>query len=156
MGAAGQARAQALFDWPVVVGQVNTLFAELAERRAQAVRAGERVAGSRIQPSRGDPFADFRGFASSVLEPDLVLRLAPGVVAADLEGRLGVKLNRLYSGLRGSNAEALALLQALEAAGAAGLSVRALLSGAPADRCAYLETALVWLAKQGLVDWLAD
>ena len=156
MGAAGQARAQALFDWPVVVGQVNTLFSELAERRAQAVRAGERVAGSRIQPSRGDPFADFRGFASSVLEPDLVLRLAPGVVAADLEGRLGVKLNRLYSGLRGSNVEALALLQALEAAGAAGLSVRALLSGAPADRCAYLETALVWLAKQGLVDWLAD
>ena len=50
----------------------------------------------------------------------------------------------------------LAKLQALEAAGAAGLSVRALLSGAPADRCAYLETALVWLAKQGLVDWLAD
>ena len=67
-----------------------------------------------------------------------------------------MKLNRLYSGLRGSNVEALALLQALEAAGAAGLSVCALLSDAPADRRPYLETALVWLAKQGLVDWLAD
>ena len=53
MGAAGQARAQALFDWPVVVGQVNTLFSELAERRAQAVRAGERLAGSRIQQPAG-------------------------------------------------------------------------------------------------------
>ena len=93
---------------------------------------------------------------AQALRDEFLAGLAPGVVAADLEGRLGVKLNRLYSGLRGSNAEALALLQALEAAGAAGLSVRALLSGAPVDRRAYLETALVWLAKQGLVDWLAD
>ena len=156
MGAAGQARAQAMFDWPVVVGQYKALFAELAERRVHALRAGELAAGARIQPSRGDPFADFRGFASSVLEPDLVVRLAPGVVAADLEGRLGVKLNRLYSGVRGSNAEALALLQAVESAGAAGVSVQELLAGASAQLRPYLETTLVWLAKQGLVDWLAD
>ena len=156
MGAAGQQRVQALFDWPVVVSHYNALFAELAEQRAQAVLHGELKAGARIQPSRGDPFADFLGFATSVLEPELVVRMVPGVSAFDLESRLSVKLNRLYSGLRGSNAEALELLQALEAAGAAGLSVRALLSAAPVDRRAYLQTTLVWLAKQGLVDWLAD
>ena len=154
MGVAGQARAQALFDWPVVVGQYNDLFAELAERRGQALRASAVAGGARIQPSRGDPFADFRGFASSVLEPDLVLRLVPGVAAADLEARLSVKLNRLYSGLRGSNAEALALLQALEAAEGSGISVEQLLGGGAADRRPYLETTVVWLAKQGLVEWL--
>ena len=154
MGAAGQARAQALFDWPVVVGQYNDLFAELAERRGQALQASAVAGGARIQPSRGDPFADFRGFATSVLEPDLMLRLAPGVVPTDLEARLGVKLNRLYSGLRGSNAEALVLLQALDAAGGAGLPVDQLLAGVAPDRRPYLETTLVWLAKQGLVDWL--
>jgi D-inositol-3-phosphate glycosyltransferase len=154
MGAAGQARAQALFDWPVVVSQYNALFAELAERRAQALRDGALTGGARIQPSRGDPFADFRGFASSVLEPDLVLRLASGVVPTDLEARLGVKLNRLYSGLRGSNAEALELLQTLEAAGHTGMTVGQLLAGASSERRGYLETSLVWLAKQGLVDWL--
>ena len=155
MGAAAQQRAQSTFSWPVVVGQYVDLFAELAERRGSA-GAGESTAGAKLQPLRGEPFADFRGFATQVLAPELVLRLAPGVSAADLESRLGVKLNRLYAGLRGSNAEALELMQALEGAGAAGLSVRALLSAAPADRHAYLETALVWLAKQGLVDWLAD
>ena len=66
----------------------------------------------------------------------------------------GVKLNRLYSGLRGSNAEALELLQAVEAAGAEGVNVRELLAHASADRRPYWETTLVWLAKQGLVDWL--
>jgi D-inositol-3-phosphate glycosyltransferase len=154
MGAAGRARARALFDWPVVVAQYNALFGELAERRAQALRDGGVTGGARIQPSRADPFADFRGFATSVLEPDLVLRLAPNVAAADLEAQLSVKLNRLYGGLRGSNAEALALLQALETAEAAGLPVEQLLSGVAADRRPDLETTLVWLAKQGLVDWL--
>lgn len=154
MGAAGQARARALFDWPVVVRQYNALFAELAERRAQAAHTGERGGATRIQPNRGEPFSDFRGFASHVLEPDLRLRLAPGVHATDLEGRLSVKLNRLYSGLRGSNAEALALLQAVEAAGSSGVAVNELLSGASSERRPYLETTLVWLAKQGLLDWL--
>ena len=154
MGAAGQARAQALLDWPVVVGQYNDLFAELAERRAQALQDSAVAGGARIQPSRGDPFADFRGFATSVLEPNLVVRLLPGVVPADLDARLGVKLNRLYSGLRRSNAEAMALLQALEAAGGAGLPVDQLLARVAADRRPFLETTLVWLAKQGLVDWL--
>ena len=156
MGAAGQARARALFDWPVVVGHYNALFAELAERRAQALQDGSLAAGARLQPSRGDPFADFRGFASAVLAPELVVRLAPGVAAADLQPRLEVKLNRLYSGMRGTNAEALQLLQAVESAGAAGASVAELLADATPERRPYLETTLVWLAKQGLVDWLAS
>jgi glycosyltransferase involved in cell wall biosynthesis len=37
---------------------------------------------------------------------------------------------------------------------AAGLPVDQLLTGVAADRRPYLETTLVWLAKQGLVDWL--
>ena len=154
MGAAGQQRVQALFDWPVVVSQYNALFAELAERRAQALRDGALEAGARIQPSRGDPFVDFQGFATSVLEPELVVRLLPGVAAADLEQRLNVKLNRLYAGVRASDAEAQALLARLEAAGPAGLAVSALLAEASPERRPWLETTLVWLAKQGLVDWL--
>jgi len=138
----------------MVVRQYNALFAELAERRAQAAQDSEVRGATRIQPNRGEPFADFRSFASHVLEPDLRLRLAPGMSAADLEGRLSVKLNRLYSGLRSSNAEALALLQSVEAAGPKGLQVQQLLANASPKRQPYLETTLVWLAKQGVLDWL--
>jgi hypothetical protein len=65
-----------------------------------------------------------------------------------------VKLNQLYPGLRGSTAEAMALLEQLEASGASGLAVADLLSSADSQRRPYLETTLVWLAKLGLVDWL--
>ena len=154
MGAAAQTRAREMFSWPVVVGQYNALFVELAERRARALRDGEVVGGARLQPNRGDPFADFRGFASAVLEPDLRLRLAAGVGPADLDPLLAVQLNRLYPGLRGSVPEAMALLEQLQAAGAAGATPAQLLASVSPGRGPYLDTTLVWLAKLGLVDWL--
>ena len=154
LGEAGQRRAKDLFDWPVVVDQYNALFAELAERRAQARGANALDGVTRIQPSRGDPFADFRGFASTVLDPELCLRLADGASPAALQPLLAVKLNQLYPGLRGSPAEAMALLEQLAAAGSTGLPVARLLAAADPQRRPYLETTLVWLAKIGLVDWL--
>jgi len=153
MGQAGQQRAEAMFSWPQVVRLYRELLSDLAERR-QAADPAVAAAGARLHPLRGEPFADFRGFATDVLTPERILRLAPGVVASDLQQRLQVELNRFYPGVRGSEAEALALLQQLEAAGAAGLPVERLLASMESDRRPYLETTLVWLAKQGVVDWL--
>ena len=157
MGAAGQKRVRQMFDWPVVVGQYKTLFAELADRRHQALRDGAVPNGVPIQPSRGDPFADFRDFASHVLEPELTLRLAEGVGAGDLDLLMGAQLNRLYPGLRGTAEEAHALLDKLQLRQDACLpstTVAELLADALPERRPYLETTLVWLAKLGLVDWL--
>jgi len=153
MGQAGQQRAEAMFSWPQVVRLYRELLSDLAERR-RAADPAVAAAGARLHPLRGEPFADFRGFATDVLSPDRFLRLAPGVVPSDLQQRLQVALNRFYPGVRGSEAEALALLQQLEAAGAAGLPVERLLASMESDRRPYLETTLVWLAKQGVVDWL--
>ena len=80
------------------------------------------------------------------------LRLADGLGAADLKTLLAVDLNRLYPGLRGTPAEALALLEQLGAAEAT--PVASLLANSSPERRPYLETTLVWLAKLGLVDWL--
>ena len=153
MGQAGQQRAQAMFSWPEVVRLYRELLEDLAERR-RAADPSAASAGARLQPLRGEPFASFQHFATQVLQPDLVLRLAEGSSAADLEGRLAVQLNRLYPGLRASPAEALALLQRLEGAGPDGVSVSALLANAAPERRPWLETTLVWLAKLGLIDWL--
>ncbi len=152
MGAAGQQRAQEMFSWPQVARLYRGLFEELADRRRAA--DPEAAAGARVNPGRGEPFADFQHFATQVLKPDLVLRLSLGVTAADLHDRLKVQLNTLYAGLRGTSDEAMELLQLLEAAGDAGLSVAELCSDLPKDRQPFLETTLVWLAKMGLVDWL--
>jgi D-inositol-3-phosphate glycosyltransferase len=153
MGRAGQQRAQTMFSWPEVVRLYRELLDDLADRRRVA-DPEVACAGARLQPLRGEPFANFQHFASEVLQPDLVLHLAEGAKAADLEGQLAVQLNRLYPGLRGSPAEAQALLAQLELAGTAGLCVRALLASATPERRPFLETTVVWLAKLGLVDWL--
>ena len=155
LGEAGQQRAREQFDWPVVVEHYNALFMQLAERRAQAVRDGElKGGGARIQPSRGDPFADFRGFATAVLEPEQRLHLADGITAQNLQPLLEVHLNQLYPGLRGSPEEARLFLQQLETAEGSGLTVAELLAGTEVERRPYLQATLVWLAKLGLIDWL--
>lgn len=153
MGAAGQQRAQEMFSWPQVARLYRDLFVELADLRS-AANPDVAVAGARLHPSRGEPFADFRHFATHVLESDLVVRLSVDVTPADLEERLKVELNNLFSGLRGTNAEALEILNRLEVAGRAGLSVHDLYAGFPPVRHPFLQTTLVWLAKMDLVDWL--
>lgn len=153
MGAAGQLRAVEMFSWSQVARLYRELFEELACQR-RAADPALATAGVRLHPGRGEPFADFQHFATHVLEPDLVLRLSKGVTPSNLNERLTVQLNRLYSGLRGTTEEASELLQRLEAAGDSGLCVAELCKGLSKERRPFAETTLVWLAKMDLVDWL--
>ena len=88
------------------------------------------------------------------MEPSLRLRLADGAGVDDLDARLAVHLNGLYSGLRVTRQETIQVLKLIEAAGPVGLTVKALLAEVPSQRRPFMETTLVWLAKMGLVDWL--
>ena len=153
LGEAGRRRARASFAWPVVVAQYNALFEELQARRQAAAEPGPLRT---VQPVRAEPFAAFHGFATSVLQPELRLRLAPGLqpaaLMAELERQLGVELNRLYPELRGTPDEAHVLLAAL--ATAPDRTVQELLASHPPERHPWLSCSLVWLAKLGLIDWL--
>ena len=152
MGAAGKRRARELFSWPVVVEQYNQLFSELTERRLLAGDARASASGHRMNPLRGDPFADFRGHPGAVLHDGLRLRLA---TAAEPDARgpdPAVELDRMFPGLRGSPAEARRVVSLLQAAGS--LSVRDVLLAFPPDRRPFVRMSLVWLAKAGVVDWL--
>ncbi len=156
MGAAGQRRARQMFSWPVVVEQYNALFAELSQRRQHALTQSTAPSPHRISPLRGDPFADFAGFASSVLDPATRLRLTPGVTGPQALARTqAVALDGMYHGLRGSADEAAQLLALVAAADPAqGCSVAELSAGFAPERHPFLATTLVWLAKLGLLDWL--
>ncbi len=156
MGAAGQRRARELFAWPVVVEHYNALFAELSQRRRHALAQAAPASPHRISPLRGDPFADFAGFATAVLDPGTRLRLAPGVAGPEALARSqAVALDQLYPGLRGSPEEAARLLAQVAAADPArGCPVADLTAGVEPGRRPFLATTLVWLAKLGLLDWL--
>jgi D-inositol-3-phosphate glycosyltransferase len=148
MGAAGRARARALFDWPVVARQYNGLVDELARIRAGSADPEPR---SRRDPARGDPFRDFAGFATSVLglETRLVARGDPAVL---LELDATVRLDHAFSGSRGTIDECADALRFLGQAG--GASVQDVLLQFPQGRRRLIEMGLLWMAKLGFVDWM--
>lgn len=149
MGAAGRSRVRETFDWPVVISQFGELFRELAGLRAAAPIVPPI---HRLNPLRGDPFADFAGFATQVLDVETSLRMRPGVSASDLERIMAVDLDSAFSAWRGSLEEA-GLVLARIAAGEA-TTVKAVLLTFPTDRRRAVQMSLMWLAKLGLLEWL--
>jgi hypothetical protein len=132
------------------VRQINGLLRELTQVRAAAV---DTPAVQRLNPLRGDPFADFAGFATHALEVDTPLRLRPGVSVADLDRAAGVDLDKAFQVWRASPEETRLILERVASGEAA--SVRAMLLSFPIERRRHIQMALVWMAKLGLLDWLA-
>ncbi len=149
MGAAGRERVRQMLDWPVVTGQVRALAEELAQIRAAAA---DPPRTHRMNPVRGDPFAEFADFASHGLTLDTVVRLRDGASAADLARAQSVGLDAAFAIWRGSLEEAGQVVARLE--DGAGLTVRDLLAGFPPERRRLVQMSLVWLAKLGVLDWL--
>jgi glycosyltransferase involved in cell wall biosynthesis len=77
MGAAGQARARAVYDWRGVFAQYQALWRELADRR----RAAGREAAPRMG-AQADPFAPYAHYPTRQLSPASRISLRPGADAA--------------------------------------------------------------------------
>ena len=149
LGVGGRARVAEVFDWPVVVAQYQALIDELAAIRAKARDVAPKP---RLNPVKGDPFADFAGFPTTVAGPDLPLRVAAGVSAADVLATRDTELDQAFGYWRASLddcAEAVRLV----AAGKAG-TLRELLLAFPPPKRAPMQLGVMWLAKQGFLDWL--
>ncbi|WP_309642860.1 glycosyltransferase family 4 protein [Phenylobacterium sp.] len=146
MGAAGRERIATTFDWPVVVGEIRALLDELAAIRAAAPDV---MPSHLTNPPKGDPFADFAGFATQVLSPDTPLALRPGadpanLIRTDLDGHAAA-----WRATPDECARVCALLGDGQAA-----TVGEVLAHFPPPRRAALEMAVVWMAKLGVIDWL--
>ncbi|MEI6372212.1 MAG: glycosyltransferase family 4 protein [Actinomycetes bacterium] len=153
MGAAARQRARGLYAWPVVVAQYTELFADLAERRAGAEPV---VSSHRMNPLRNDPFVDFRPLPTRVLTDDLSLRLAAGANGGSdllLPNPL-VELDAMFPGLRGNESEVAEVIALLGKAGT--LSVGEIVQSFPQSRRAFVRMTVMWLAKAGVVEWLAE
>ncbi len=150
MGAAGQARVRDTFDWPVVVGELNRLFDELGHVRAAAIPPPPPRA--RLNPVRGDPYADFAGFATHVIGVDTRLTLRPGVGAADLDRAATTDLDAMFQKWRAPVADARTVLAHLQTSGHA--TARELLLLFPMHQRRGVLMTLAWMAKLGMIDWM--
>jgi len=153
MGQAGRVQAQQSFSWPAVVAQYNTLFERLSEQRARAkANATAASLSSLNHPFRGNPFADFEGFATQVMHPSLEFSADASMTPELAVERLRtVDLDRMFAGLHASEAEVLALLAAFtdgQRHALADLQARFL-----PVRSEAIALTLAWLCKLGVLRW---
>ena len=149
MGMAGQQNVRQHFAWPVVARQYRQLLAQLQQLRQRAAASDP----TPWHPLRGNPFADFAGFASSQLHLDTPLALAVELQVALGQLQSLTPLDRCYEGCHAPPAELQPLLHALAQLGQA--SPRQLLHSSDPARHQALLMGLVWLAKLGLLRWSA-
>lgn len=152
MGASAARRARDCFSWPVVVNQYNELFEDLAARRQSAAKDSSVRPNVHVNPLRGEPFADFKGFSTQVLNPSTFLMLRSGQSIAGFDRVSHVDLDRVFGRLHGTTAEAQRVLELLAAG--QGLTAATLLKSFPPARAEFIILTIVWLAKLGLLDWL--
>ena len=149
MGAAGRERVRTTFAWPVVARLFHDLVDQMAEIRQAAPQGAPHPPAD---PVRGDPFLDFAGFPSQVLTPDTPMAAAAGASGADVLALTGA-LDTAFPGLRATPDECAQALDLL--ASGQARSGRDVLIRFPIERRRAVELGLAWMAKLGLIDWLA-
>ena len=143
MGAAGLARAQGEFDWPVILQR----YAQLADELAR-IRLAAGVQAAQPWPTRADPFARFAHFPSQTLGGDWRVRAQPDAQAR-LRDLLGLAMANYAFDASLLPRETIAAL--LTVAGQNdGQTVNALLSAAGATTAVGVR-CLMWLWKFDLV-----
>jgi glycosyltransferase involved in cell wall biosynthesis len=146
LGAAGAARADAVYDWRHVVPAYETLWEELAARRGRAIENAPRAATRPAHPSRPDPYKMFAGFPTGQLA--LTDRLEIAVSSLDaINALLEHRMNMFTPEILLDGEKIAALIQGTKRE--PGISAAELVAAlAPNDRPRVLRT-IAWLLKLG-------
>ena len=147
MGEAGMRRVRAHYDWPLVIGQYQELWAELAARRAVDTELLARMPDTPANPLRDDPFRLYADFPTAILSPDDVLQLGRDMTPARITQLGSAAMNRYAQPVLASEDETVAVIRRL----AAGpCRVADLLAPVALERRERLWRTLVWLVKVGI------
>ncbi|HEV8678280.1 MAG TPA: glycosyltransferase family 4 protein [Stellaceae bacterium] len=154
MGAAAAAQARAHFDWRVVVGRMQDLWTELADRRRAADEIAPRRNGgiaalAMAHPARPDPFFAYAGYPTHVLQPASILSLAPGASAAQIEARRTSSLADFAATVLPDLADMARVVERLAADGP--MTAEAVMKTVASANSGQLYRGLCWMAKMDLL-----
>ena len=149
MGDAARQRAIAEFDWRVVVGRYQELWAELAEIRKSAAESASRVPPRPANPSRADPYQAFASYATAALSAHDRIALAPGASVAAFDGIIGHALVAFAAKVNPPREEMHRIIETIGRH--EEVTVATLARDWPEERRALYIRSLIWLAKLGLV-----
>jgi glycosyltransferase involved in cell wall biosynthesis len=148
MGEAGLAQARERFDWKVVIGSYQRLWAELAELRRTAPESMAAEPGKPLHPLRDDPFSLFAEYPTALVDGETLVALAPGGNRQRLAELKRSPLANIMPGLLLPEAELWALAQRLQNG---PRSVAKLVADLPAEKRNLARRSIGWLAKMGLL-----
>jgi glycosyltransferase involved in cell wall biosynthesis len=151
MGAAGLARARALYDWRVVVPQMQDLWAEQDRIRRASTAAYLRYP-AHLLPVAPSPTALFAGYPTQTVAPD-TLRLVAGSTHLPLDTVLGVRNYKTLGRFFAEPAQIELALGVILAAGADGATLDDMVAASSGARGAIsrfdAERIAMWLLKYG-------
>lgn len=149
MGNAGRQRAQAVFDWAVIIPQYEALWAQLAEIRRTQAQALKPL--PEPWPARMDPFHAYAAYPTQILNAGTVLGLvdkdAPAAIARLTEYRR-LAMVEFADRILPAATEVGAVLTAAESGPKPAIE---LVRSMPAERRAYVFRTLCWLVKLGIL-----
>ncbi len=150
MGEAGRKRAQAVYDWSVIVPAYEALWASLGEMRRSQGAVLKPL--SHPWPARMDPFHAFASYPTHTLTPQSVLAIPSGDMLGACE-RLSayrkLAMVNFAKAVLPSEAEALSVLQA---AAGGPKPAGALVQDIAGPRKPFVFRTLVWLLKLGVLE----
>jgi hypothetical protein len=146
MGQAARERARAVYDWSVVVPQLEDLWAEqaaqleAADRRLPAKPTGDR-------PPHPEPFSQYQAYPSRPISSHDTLELAKDLDESQLAA-FGRVTGATPDDLPGKPGLLSTILRAIRVTDALTVSALSRLIGVPVDEA---EAAILWLAKFDLL-----
>ena len=146
LGAAGAARADAVFDWRHIIPAYEALWGELATLRARGNESAPRAAVRPAHPSRPDPYKMFAGFATDQIALSDRLEIAANSLDA-INALLQHRMNMFTPEIMLDGTGIATLIQTTKRE--PGISAAELVAAlAPEDRPRVLRT-VAWLLKLG-------
>ena len=150
MGQSGQLRAQAVYDWPVVVAQYQQLWHQLGELRKARTEHSELDIEP---PSRLCPFNLYQSYSSTIIGLETYVQINAPVSAVELNERRNLAMISFAAVVLPSEANCQLILDKLEGIqGAITVSQLAVLvNGNTIQQQNNLILILTWLHKQSWV-----
>lgn len=149
MGQAAQARAREVFDWRVVIGQYESLWDELNNRRLAAARPIAPRRDIMLNPRRPDPFLLFGGYPTEWLTGSTMVTLAPDQSWASVEALLQSKLSAYGLSSLPTREELKNVVDRLSEV--RQIAAEDLVATIPQARRPFVERGLLWLAKYDVI-----
>jgi alpha-maltose-1-phosphate synthase len=151
MGDAGRKRVRAEFDWSVIFARYVAVWEELNERR----RAGPVLYPAlkkRMRPDRLDPFLTFASYSTARVGPATLLRRARGADIASALARRDLHTTKFATQIFPGSSLISDLLNSLPAND--WIAFDSILAGRPPNLRPPVFSAVVWLAKVGIIEFM--